>query len=343
MITLAGGYAAPRADDELDSLSAAWRAALDAAQLALDAAGAVLPAPRLRGRTARLRGERADAGHALESLAHDLQVEGWFSDLQVPGWHIRHLLGLPDEVAACVFDSDGVLVGSAAVHAAAWAETFNELLMQRVERTSGRFAPFDPGKDYFEHIHEKPRLEGVRAFLASRGIRLPEGNRRDLAGSETVHGLANRKREVLTRLLHERRLHAFAGSRRYLRLAHDAGLRIAVVSASAHSGSILADSGLSDLIDESIDGTAMVVERLRSNPAPDALLAACRRLGVEPAHAVVFETTSAGVAAGQSAHFALVVGIAAPLTQQLFRKQGADTAASSLHDLLEERLAAAAI
>jgi HAD superfamily hydrolase (TIGR01509 family) len=330
----------PSADDELDDLSAGWRAALDRAELALAAAEAVLTADTLRGRTSQLRTERAAVGVALESLAHDRNVDSWFSDLQVPASSLRQLLALPDDTLACVFNSDGVLVGSAAVHAAAWAETFNELLIRRSERTGGQFAPFDPRGDYAAHIHGKPRLEGVRAFLASRGIRLPEGDPRNRAGSETVHGLANRKQEALNRLLRGHELHAFSGSRRYLRLARTLGIRIGVVSASAHGDTILARSGLRELVDESIDGNVMVAERMRSNPAPDALLAACNRLGVEPKQTVVFETTSAGVLAGLNAHFELVVAIAEPAAQELLRKQGADTAASSLHELLQQRLAA---
>jgi beta-phosphoglucomutase-like phosphatase (HAD superfamily) len=331
----------PTADDELDELSASWRAALDSAQTAVAAAGAVLSAEALRGRAAELRTERVAAGDALESLAHDRHVDGWFSDLQVPSWHVRRLLGLPDDSLACVFNSDGVLVGSAAVHASAWGQTFDEFLTRRVERTHGRFAPFDLRTDYYEHIHGRPRLEGVRTFLASRGIRLREGDPRDLAGSETVNGLANRKQDVLSRLLGERRLHAFTGARRYLRLAHDVGLKIGIVSASTHSGAILALSGLAELVDESIDGEAMVSEKLRSKPAPDALLAACKRLGVQPERAVAFETTAAGVEAGRSAQFELVVAIAEPATQDLLRRRGAGAAASSLRELLEQRLASA--
>lgn len=325
-------------DDELDSLSAGWRTALDSAQRACEAAQAVLPAELLRPRTERLKSERVAAGLALEAFAHDLHVDGWFSDLQVPRSRIRGLLGLPNDALACVFNADGVLVGSAAVHAAAWAETFNEFLTRRVERTRGQFAPFDPRKDYYADIHGKPRLEGIRVFLASRGIRLPEGDRRDLPGSETVNGLANRKHEVLTRLLREHRLRAFAGSRRYLRLAHDVGVKIGVVSASAHSDAILARSGLAELVDESIDGVTMVLEKLRSKPAPDALLAACKRLGVDPEHAVAFETTAAGVDAGRSGHFELVVAITEPAAQEHLRRRGADTAASSLQELLEQHL-----
>src|SRR5262249_45169178 len=127
----------------------------------------------------------------------------------------RRMLGLPEGVLACVFAVDGVLTASAALHAAAWAETFDELLSRRVERTGERrapFMPFEAGDDYFVHIHGRPRLDGVRGFLASRGIRLPEGSPDDPPGAETVHGLANRKNEALGRRLEREGVTAFAAS-----------------------------------------------------------------------------------------------------------------------------------
>jgi beta-phosphoglucomutase-like phosphatase (HAD superfamily) len=295
----------------------------------------------LRGRAAGLSSERTSAGLALESLARDRGVVGWFSDLHVPTANIPRLLGLPPGLRACIFDSEGVLDESAVVHVEAWKETFDELLRRRSERTDGRFAQFDPRGDYSEFIDGRLRLEGVRAFLASRGIRLPEGDRGDVAGRETVNGLANRKREVLERLLRDRHVKAFAGSRRYLRLARTAGLGIGVVSASASSGIILARSNIAELIDESIDGNVMVREQLRSKPAPDVLLAACRHLKVEPARSAAFETTTAGITAALSAGFAFVVAIAPRSAHGMLRQQGADLSASSLHDLLDLRRATA--
>ncbi len=322
---------------DLDRLSATWRTALDQAETALHSTAAVLSTDALRGRAAALSSERTSAGLALESLARERGVVGWFSDLQVPTANIPRLLGLPPGVHACIFDSEGVLDESAAVHADAWKETFDELVRRRSERTGGRFAQFDPRGDYSEFIDGKLRLEGVRAFLASRGIRLPEGDPRDLAGRETVNGLANRKREVLDRLLRERHVKAFAGSRRYLRLARTAGLSIGVVSASASSGIILARSNIAELIDESIDGNVMVREQLRSKPAPDVLLAACRHLEVEPARSAAFETTAAGITAALSSGFAYVVAIAPPSAHGTLRRHGADITAPSLHDLLDLR------
>ena len=210
--------AARSAIDDVEELCAEWRVALDSAQRALDAAGAVLRPGDLAGRATRLRGERAATAGALEALARERHVDAWVSDLQVPAWHVPRLLSLSPAIAACVFNLDGVLIGSATLHAAAWADTFNPFLAVRAERTGGGFAGFDPVRDYYRYVHGRPRLDGVRSFLASRGIRLPEGSLHDPAGTESVHGLANRKREVLVHLLDRSTLNAFAGSRRYLQL-----------------------------------------------------------------------------------------------------------------------------
>ena len=171
-------------------------------------------------------------------------------------------------MTACVFNLDGALIGSAPIHAAAWADTFNEFISARVERTGGRFVAFDSRNDYYAHLHGRPRLDGVRAFLASRGVSLPEGDPNDEPGSETVHGLANRKRAALLHRLEDADLSAFVGSRRYLQLCEDAGLRRAVVSASANTQTILALTGLTSLIEARIDGNTMVAEQLRASRRP---------------------------------------------------------------------------
>ena len=327
----------------LETLSASWQVALDAAQAALlSAKFAALPEQELHERTGRLSGERAQVTHLFEAVAREEHVKARFLRLLVPAWNARRLLGLPPDVVACVFNLDGVLIGSAAVHAAAWAETFDEFISARIERIHGQFtpAPFDTGADYDRHIHAKPRLEGVRAFLASRGIRLPEGDPRDPPGAETVHGLANRKNDALLRRLDEHALTAFEGARHYLEIARDAGVRRAAVSASANTPAILEQAGLADLIEESVDGNTMVAERLRAKPAPDTLLTACRQLGVEPRHAAVFETTPAGVAAARAAGFELVVGVDRTGGAGGLRAAGADVVIPSLAELLDRTSAA---
>jgi len=276
----------------------------------------------------------------LQALAREWHTPARFMHLMVSPSEARRLLGLPPEVAACVFNLDGVLIGSAALHAAAWTETFDEFISNRIERTGGRFAPFNPLVDYPELIHARPRLDGVRAFLASRGIRLPEGDTTDAPGAATVHGLANRKNLALLRRIDEHGVTAFAGSRSYLELAHEAGVHCAVVSASANTETILARAGLTELIEERVDGNTMRAEQLRAKPAPDTLLAACRKLGVEPQRAAAFETTRAGVIAGRAAGFDLIVGVDGGGDAAGLRAEGADFIVTGVDEILERRVAA---
>ncbi len=239
-----------------ETLRAHWRIAFDAAQAALRAGRLYLTATELGAHAAELVAERERTSRLLKAYARDHRGGAPV----LPGVHTlsqaRRMLGLPPEVTACVFSLDGILIGSAAVHAAAWTETFDELISARVERTGGLFAPFNPRIDYRAHIHGKPRLDGVRAFLSSRGISLPEGHPDDAPGTETVHGIANRKNAALLRLLDRQGLTAFAGAHEYLVIARDAGVSRAVVSASANTDTILERAGLSSLIDGSIDGNA---------------------------------------------------------------------------------------
>lgn len=324
----------------LETLRTGWRMAFDAAEAALRASSLYLPAQEVSERKKRLIAEHEPTAHLLAAFAQDSRASAQRMHRITPRWEARRLLGLPDAVTACIFNLDGVLIGSAAAHAEAWAETFDEFLSRRVERTHGRFAPFNPHTDYPAHIHARPRLEGVRTFLASRGIRLPEGAPGDASGAETVHGLANRKNEAL---LHRLRLHgieAFDGSRHYLELAHDARVACAVVSASANTAEILERAGLADLIDEAVDGNVILAERLRARPETDIHLAACRRLGVEPESAAVFETSPAGVAAGRSAGFDFVVAVDRSGAADELRDLGADLVVSGLAEILNPDLAA---
>ncbi|HWB22586.1 MAG TPA: HAD family hydrolase, partial [Gaiellaceae bacterium] len=268
------------------------------------------PESELRTRTSLLARERETAARLLEATAREEHIplhNRLRSSRATPA-----TLGLPPDTLACVFDLDGVLTGSAAIHVAAWAETLDEFLSSRVEETGERFAPFQPfdrRNDYYRYIQGKPRLEGIHAFLASRGIRIAAGHPDDPAGSETIYGLANRKNEAFLRYLDQEGVTAFAGSQSYLEDAHEAGLRCVVVSPSTNTAAILEQSGLAPLVDERIDGNAIRVENLRSKPEPDTLLAACRRLGVDPQRAVAFETTFEGVAAARTARFGYVVGV----------------------------------
>ena len=335
------GSAALREDGlvSVETLRARWTAALDAAAAALHSSGRYLTPLELQEHTKHLAAEREPTTRLLEALAHDRHLSAGYAHLRTPAWEARRLLGLPSGIDACIFNADGVLIGSAALHAAAWGQTFDELLSTRVDPVRGEHAPFNPRTDYPASIHGRPRLEGIRTFLASRGIRLQEGDPGDAPGAETVHGLVNRKNELLRRLLDERGVTAFEGSRRYLELAREADIRCAVVSASANTGPMLERAGLTDLVDALVDGNVIVAERLHPRPAPDILLAACARLGVEPGHAAVFETSPGGVAAAAAGGFELVVGVDHAGQAQALAAAGADRVASGLAELLEPALA----
>jgi HAD superfamily hydrolase (TIGR01509 family) len=323
----------PRVD--LDALGSLWWAALDAAETALSAAGACLPGREVRERRGRLGRERSSTAELLDEVARAAGTHARFSHLLISRSSLRRSLGLPSTVTACVFNLDGVLAGSAALHAEAWAEAFEDLVLARTERTVGSFVPFNPRLDYERYLHGRPRLEGVRAFLASRGISLPEGAPDDPPGADTVYGLANRKKQALLRRLDEQGVSAFAGSRRYLETARDAGLRRAVVSASANTGTILERAGLAPLVDARVDGDTILAEGLRARPEPDIPLAACRMLGVRPDEAAVFETSAAGIAAARTAGFAFVVGVDPAGDAEPLRREGADLVVTGLAELLE--------
>ncbi len=323
---------------DLDGLRAAWRSALGSADRALGATSHFLSPEEWHAERRRLEEEYGPTTMLLQALARDERVPPELAQPFVPRGLARRLLHLPPSVTLCVFNLEGVLVASVALHVAAWQRTFDEFLAARVESTHRReTGPFDPQADY-PALHGRPRLEGVRSFLASRGVRLPEGEPSDPSSAETVHGLANRKHELLDELLEDGGVTAFEGSRHYLELAHDAGVRCAVVSASAHTEEILERAGLASLVDARVDADTIVAEHLRGRPAPDRLLAACRKLGVLPEHAAVFETTTAGVAAGRAAGFRLVVAVehhedAAHL--HALRVEGADVIVPALGELLE--------
>ncbi|MER5462387.1 beta-phosphoglucomutase family hydrolase [Streptomyces sp. NPDC002668] len=247
------------------------------------------------------------------------------------------MLGLPDHVRTCLFDLDGVLTRTAKVHAAAWKEMFDDYLRRRAEREGVPFEPFDAVHDYDEYVDGRPREDGVRTFLASRGIRLPEGAPDDGPDKETVNGLGTRKNALVLRKIREEGVEAYEGSVAYVSAARDAGLRRAVVSSSANCRDVLAAAGIEDLFEERIDGIVAREQRLRGKPQPDTYLAAARALGAEPGAAAVFEDALAGVEAGRAGEFGLVVGIDRTGQAAELRRHGADIVVNDLAELLESR------
>jgi HAD superfamily hydrolase (TIGR01509 family) len=322
-----------------EALSVRWRASLDASAAALRAARGDLSPGEIAARMSDLKSEREATLRLLKAVARAHGDSGRFLHL-TPRADLRRLLALPFGIDACVFNLDGVLVGSAKLHAAAWATALDEFIWARNDRTGGRFAPFHPVTDYAEYMHARTRLDGVRGFLASRGIRLPEGSPGDEPGAETVHGLANRKRDLLRRRLAQHGVVAYEGALHYLEAAAEVGIRSAVVSASSNTPTVLEQSGLARLIDTCVDGNTMVTEGLRPKPAADVVLAACRGLGVEPVRAAAFETSPAGVQAARAAGCEFVVGIDHVGRPDALLASGATSVVPGLAELFEQRLAA---
>ncbi len=243
-------------------------------------------------------------------------------------------LGLPDAIRACLFDMDGVLTRTETVHAAAWKEMFDAFLRARSERTGEPFVPFDEIRDYDDYVDGRPREEGVRSFLASRGIELPDGEPDDPPDAETIHALGERKNEILLRLIRERGVQVYEDTLRFLEAVERQGLARAVVSSSTNAHDVLEAAGLAGRFDVVIDGVVAAREHLKGKPAPDTFLAAARAVGAEPANAAVFEDAEAGVAAGRAGHFGFVVGVDRAGQAEALRAHGADVVVSDLTELL---------
>jgi beta-phosphoglucomutase family hydrolase len=240
-------------------------------------------------------------------------------------------------VRVCLFDLDGVLTRTAEVHAAAWKQTFDAFLRARANASDDRFRPFDPVRDYDEYVDGRPRRDGVRAFLTSRGIALPEGHADDAPSEETVAGLGNRKDRIVRAVLREKGVRVYDGSVRYVRAVRSAGLVCAVVSSSAHAREILTAAGIADLFDARVDGVTADREHLRGKPAADTYLAGARAVGARPDECAVFEDALAGVEAGRAGGFAFVVGVDRVGQADALRRHGADVVVSDLADLMESR------
>jgi beta-phosphoglucomutase family hydrolase len=245
------------------------------------------------------------------------------------------VLGLPDGIRGCLFDLDGVLTKTAKVHDAAWKQMFDSYLRDRARRTGQPVVPFDPVKDYDEYVDGKPRADGTRSFLASRGIELPDGSPDDPPDAETVYGLGNRKNAILLEMIRTSGVEAYEGSVRYVRAVRDAGLHRAVVSSSANCHDVLVAVGIEDLFEARIDGVVAEQEHLRGKPAPDTFLAGARALGLEPSAAAVFEDALAGVAAGRAGGFGYVVGVDRAGQGEALKSHGADIVVTDLAELLD--------
>ena len=244
------------------------------------------------------------------------------------------MLGLPDAIQACLFDMDGVITQTASVHDAAWKEMFDEFLRSWSAEHDQPFVPFDPVNDYDEYVDGKPRLEGTKSFLESRGIELPQGTEGDKSGAPTIWGLSNKKNDLILEVLARDGVKVYEGSQRYLDAVRKAGLKTAIVSSSANTEAVLKAGGVSDLFDVRVDALVADARHLHGKPAPDTFLEAAKMLGVPAANATVFEDALAGVAAGRAGHFGFVVGVDRVGQAGQLRAHGADAVVKDLAELL---------
>jgi HAD superfamily hydrolase (TIGR01509 family) len=319
----------------LDRIALKWERAFDADDRALAAAGARPLDLDVADRRRDLAQERWQTADLLTCVARvaDVRPAPWVSLIPVS----RKMLGLPNDVRACLFDLEGVLTDSGALQARAWADAFDPFLQRLSEQTDWPYVPFDPEVDYRAFIDGRPRIEGVHLFLNGRGIHLPEGHPDDPSDAASAYGLARRKSEALTRGLHARGVNTIGGARRYLEASASAGLARVAVSASTRASPMLELAHLAALIDECVDADVIAAQGLRSRPAPDLLLAACERVGVRPDAAVTFTHSPEGVAAGHTAGL-VVIGVGVGERGELMRGFGAELVVSSLGSMLDRRL-----
>lgn len=214
---------------------------------------------------------------------------------------------------------------------------FDDYLRRRGDAHGEEFVPFDPVREYDDYVDGKPRYDGVRSFLASRGIELPQGTPADPPEAETIDGLGNRKNEIVLRMIHERGVQPYEGSVSYAQAAREHGLRRAVVSSSTNCRDVLAAAGIEDLFEEVIDGVVAERDHLAGKPAPDTFLAGARALGVQPAAATVFEDALAGVEAGRAGRFGFVVGVDRVGQADALSAHGADVVVRDLAELLNAK------
>jgi beta-phosphoglucomutase family hydrolase len=245
------------------------------------------------------------------------------------------MLDLPDRITTCLFDLDGVLTQTAKIHAQAWKQMFDEFLRDWAERHGQPFEPFDRPTDYDEYVDGKPRLDGVRSFLESRGIELPMGSPDDPPEAETIHALGTRKNNLVLKLIHEQGVEPYEGSVRFVEAARDQGMRRAVVSSSTNCEDVLKAAGIDHLFEARVDGTVAERKGLNGKPAPDTFLEGGRMLGAGPDESAVFEDAQAGVEAGRAGNFGWVIGVDRTGQAEALKARGADVVVKDLAELLE--------
>jgi beta-phosphoglucomutase family hydrolase len=236
---------------------------------------------------------------------------------------------------AVLFDLDGVITNTANLHATCWKQMFDGYLRKRAKQRGEAFRPFDVATDYRLHVDGKPRFDGVRDFLKSRGIQLPEGNTEDPAGVETVCGLGNRKNDLVNHAIADVGVEPYDGSVQFIHQLRRNGFKIAVVTSSQNCTAVLRAAKLDDFFEVRVDGNTIEAERLAGKPHPDTFLMAARLLGVDPARTVVIEDAISGVEAGSNGSFGLVIGVARKGNAEELKRHGAHLVVDDLVELVD--------
>ena len=239
-----------------------------------------------------------------------------------------------DQYDAVLLDLDGVITDTASIHAACWKQMFDEYLQKRATQKGEAFRPFDIATDYRLYVDGKPRFDGVRDFLASRGIQLPEGHPDDPPQVETVGGLGNRKNELVNEVIEDTGVKPYEGSIQFIHHLSRHGFKIGVVTSSQNCATVLKAAKLDAFFEVQVDGNMIQTEQLAGKPAPDTFLIAAKLLGVEPARAVVIEDAISGVQAGSNGNFGLVVGVARKGNAEELRQHGAHLVVNDLGELV---------
>jgi beta-phosphoglucomutase family hydrolase len=240
-----------------------------------------------------------------------------------------------DQYDAVLLDLDGVITDTAGIHAACWKQMFDEYLQKRATQKSEAFHPFDIATDYRLYVDGKPRYDGVRDFLKSRGIELPEGSPDDPPQAETVDGLGNRKNDLVNNIIEDKGVEPYEGSVELIRQLRHQGFKLAVVTSSQNCAAVLRAAKLDAFFDMRVDGNTILAEHLAGKPAPDTFLMAAKLLGVGPSRAVVIEDALSGVEAGSNGNFGLVIGVARKGNADELRRHGAHVVVNDLGELVD--------
>jgi beta-phosphoglucomutase family hydrolase len=239
-----------------------------------------------------------------------------------------------DRYDAALFDLDGVITNTANIHATCWKQMFDEYLRKRAEQSGEAFRPFDVATDYRLYVDGKPRFDGVRDFLTSRGIQLPEGTPEDAAEVETVCGLGNRKNNLVNHVLADVGVEPYEGTVQFIHQLRRDGFKVAVVTSSQNCTAVLKAAKLDDLFEVQVDGNIIHAQHLAGKPAPDTFLLAAKLLGVEPARSIVIEDAISGVQAGANGNFGLVIGVARKGNVEELQQHGAHLVVNDLRELV---------